>query len=707
MTTEHSPTPASNFNPVMSLLRYKWLSLISLLIVIAVGIVVLQKNAAVPIYAASAKLLVSPKFVNNLTADRSFNLYGNQYFLYVAQQEALIQRRDTLQETLREPAAAQYWLGPNESVEAGAVRLRMNLSTKSKARKNPFITVTLKSPRSEGLEVVLNTLLQVYTKKSQQEYFYDSTGRIQRLLNRKEQLLAAIDQKRIERSKIAEELGVTTFNATSLNPYDQILIDSNKAFSQARRERVEAEAQLKSLDEKQGYKSQSALDSMVDAELNSDPVLKSIKTNLMRQRSARLADVFGMKPTHPERIRADKDVAEIDKYLQSVEQDYAKNIRRRIVRDYRSNVYKAKQIEVALANELSRQSELATQYSHRYNQALVITKEIERTEKQLTAISDRIDFLALESEAPGFVRIDSLAKFPRLTEGGTSKKLIFLLAGLAFALSVGLPILLDTLDRSIRSPSDVHRILGFPPLAWLLEQKDKKDIETQNLSLDNLRRLALVLERDKQAHKTLCFAMTSVKPGGGTSTLTLELANMLTQLGIKTLAVELNAFKPDPRFIGTQSRGLTDIFVNEHFTLGQLQSLIVPATATLPDRLPVGHQHGDHLVTYGRLPEVLNHLNGFYDLILIDSPPILLSADAELLGEVSGGVLLVIEANKVNPGELKRAAHLLERLDPPVVAAVLNRVRPFKGGGYFSELLKEHASRAKVKPSFIKRMLWG
>lgn len=704
MTSESSPAPASNFNPIMSLIRYRWLSLFSLLLVAVLGFFILQQKAGVPSYAVHAKLLVSPKFINNLTTDRSFNLHGNEYSLYVAQQEELIKRADILRETLRQPEAAKYWLYPNESVESGAVRLRINLSTSSTARKDPFITVTLKNAKPDGLAIVLNTLLKVYIKKSQQEYFYDSSGRIQRLLARKEQLLANIEQKRQNRSKIAENLGVTTFNATALNPYDQILIDSNKAFTQARRARVEAEAQLKSLDDKEGYKSQSALDSMVAAELNTDPVLKSIKTNLMRKRSERQADVIGMKSTHPERQRADKDVAAIDEYLRQVEEEYAKNIRQRILKDYQAKVHQAKQIEQALANEVTRQSELATQYSHRYNQALVITNEIERTEKQLTAIGDRVDFLALESEAPGFVRIDTEAKIPRLTEGSTSKKLIVLLLGLAFALGVGLPILLDTLDRRIRAPSDVHRILGFPPLAWILEQKDQK---TKDLSLDNLRRLALVLERDKKSHKTLCFALTSVKPGGGTSTLTLELANMLTQLGIRTLAVELNAFKSDARFMGSEKQGLADMLISEHIVLSQLQNLIVSATPTLPERLPVGSHSGDHLVTYGRLPEILNYLNEYYDLILIDSPPILLSADAELLGEVSGGVLLVIEANKVQPGELKRAAHLLERLDPPVVAAVLNRVKPFKGGGYFAELLKEHATRAKVKPNLLKRLLWG
>ena len=73
---------------------------------------------------------------------------------------------------------------------------------------------------------------------------------------------------------------------------------------------------------------------------------------------------------------------------------------------------------------------------------------------------------------------------------------------------------------------------------------------------------------------------------------------------------------------------------------------------------------------------------------------------------MAGGVLLVIEAGIVAPGELKRAAHLLERLNPPVLGAVMNRVKVFRGGGYFADLLKEYETGAKLQRSWIQRLLW-
>jgi Mrp family chromosome partitioning ATPase len=135
-----------------------------------------------------------------------------------------------------------------------------------------------------------------------------------------------------------------------------------------------------------------------------------------------------------------------------------------------------------------------------------------------------------------------------------------------------------------------------------------------------------------------------------------------------------------------------------------LEEYLLPATETLPVRLPVGITTERHLVTNGKLPALLTELNRYYDLVLLDSPPILLSADTERLSEISGGVLLIVEAGQTQPGELKRAAHLLERLSPPVIATILNRAKIYQGGGYFAELLEEYTTGHKPKHHWIKRL---
>jgi Mrp family chromosome partitioning ATPase len=108
------------------------------------------------------------------------------------------------------------------------------------------------------------------------------------------------------------------------------------------------------------------------------------------------------------------------------------------------------------------------------------------------------------------------------------------------------------------------------------------------------------------------------------------------------------------------------------------------------------------------LAHVLQELQGMYDLVLLDVPPILLSADAELLISCAAAALLIISAERGSAGEIRRAASLLERLAPPVVGAVLNRVRVYDRGGYYAQMLMEYETRERAPDAgFLERFQRG
>ena len=267
------------------------------------------------------------------------------------------------------------------------------------------------------------------------------------------------------------------------------------------------------------------------------------------------------------------------------------------------------------------------------------------------------------------------------------------------------PIAVDYLDKRIKSPVEVGALLGFPPLGWIIERSSPK---TQAFAVDQMRRLALAIERECNAHGTTCIAVTAAKPGEGTTTLVLDLARMLSDIGVRTLAVEANAFKPSARFAAAEE---THGFAAALAGMAKLETAIIPATDVLPDRLPLGDIGDDpHLSIHGELrpalDDALQELKGMYDLVLLDVPPILLSADAELLIGSAGAALLVIAAERVTKGEIRRAARSLERLAPPVVGVVVTRVRVYDGGGYFAEMLKEYETRERATRSgLLARLL--
>jgi succinoglycan biosynthesis transport protein ExoP len=86
----------------------------------------------------------------------------------------------------------------------------------------------------------------------------------------------------------------------------------------------------------------------------------------------------------------------------------------------------------------------------------------------------------------------------------------------------------------------------------------------------------------------------------------------------------------------------------------------------------------------------------------------LFSADAELLIGTAGAALLVISAERVTKGEVRRAARVLERLAPPVVGVVLNRVRVYDRGEYYAEMLREYETLERAAAGgFLARLLRG
>ena len=699
-TTEGQSIPTCKFKPLVSLLKHKWLTLFIILIVSMTGFLMLSKKEK-PVYSTTAVLLVSPKFTPNLDSERGMDLQRTEYQLYIKQQVNLITRSDVLQEALQMPKVRDNWLLPGEILNLGKIRLKQAISVKDK-RGSPFMTITLIGNKAKGLDIVLNSLIDIYLKKSQAENIYDSSGRIERLGQRKSELERLISKNRERRTQIALKLGVTTFQENSSNPYDNILIETMQAHTLARRQRVEAETRLAILIKKQSG-SQTMLDILVNEMLANDSVLRSFKTKLTDRRTELLTQMLGLTPKHPNRRRAEKEMAKIDRDIEQATNKLFKEIHNRLLEKAKAEIYQTQGIEQVLAAELKAQRQQANHYATLYNKALLLSQEMNRSERLLEKIYSRIDFLNTEASAPGFVRLNTSAKQPSSPNKSKQQVIVLMFIVVALGLGIGIPILIDMLDRRIHTPGEIHKMLGFPPIAWILE---RCDLNTEQFANDYLRRMALALERDWHSHKTTTFVLTSVKPGGGTTTLILELAHLLSELGVRTLAMELNAFKPDDRYKGASPYNSLTTLLSKDSHISSPEALVIPATTDLPDRLPIGETPKHYITTYGKLRPVIEQLNTHYDLILLDTPPLLLSSDAELLGKIVGGVLLVVEAGAITPGELKRAAQLLERLNPPVVGSVLNRVKVFRGGGYFAKLLKEYEQGSKIRPGWIKRFLW-
>ena len=194
------------------------------------------------------------------------------------------------------------------------------------------------------------------------------------------------------------------------------------------------------------------------------------------------------------------------------------------------------------------------------------------------------------------------------------------------------------------------------------------------------------------------------KPGAGTSTLVCDLAQELSWMGVPALAVEANAFKPDACYGGgPHYYGLVAALAGQV----KIEDTILPADPPFPDRIPIGETNGwRHIAMMPHVLSALRTLFYRYDIILLDAPPLELSSDAELLVSLADATVVVAEARGITKSEFKRVMSILERLTPPVVGAVLNRVKVVMGV-HAMDIIQEYRSGKKVAVSkWASPWLW-
>ncbi len=690
--------PSMRLDVLGSLRRHRLLSITSFLLALVCGLGVAWVRGK-PKYSAAAVIFVSPRFVANLQDDKEFDLQSNsQYREYVQQNVRTINRFDIVREAIENLGPKQsLWVRPKESMTRATERLQGTLTIEP-VPDTYQILVSLSGGKPNGLATIVNAVVNTFLLKIKTEEFYGSDDRLRNLRDERARLQKDVAEKQQQRATLAQELGVSTFAEGILNPYDKLLVDQKGALADARRDRIQAEAQLAAVEMPGSGKGPNPLQAYALEMVSKDPGLTTLDANLNQRRSVLLANISGLAPDHPGRRAAEKELQELEADRDRAYNSRLKSYMAMILEQKKAEVGKTRQVEKGLTQEVAIQAGQASGFSHGYQEAMGLGQEMDRERKRVDSIEDRISFLSLESRAPGFVRLFSAARPPEFPVKGGRKRLALVSLVAALLLGILIPVTVDYLDPRLHWPGDLQQALGFPVLGWLLEKAEAgKDFEREQVF-----RIASRISQEFQTHGSQIFAFTGVKAGNGTTTVVHNVAHALTQLGIPALAVEANAYRADPRYRSPNSRGLTVVLRGQ----SDIAAEIVPGDDEKPDHLPVGD-----INTLGNLPDlqnlvqVLKQATSVYSIILVDLPPILASVDSELIARSADVVVLVVEAETVSKGEAKRAAKVLTRVNPSAIATLLNRVRLDSAAGFGREA-RDEFYQGTTKPASFWTSPW-
>ena len=276
--------------------------------------------------------------------------------------------------------------------------------------------------------------------------------------------------------------------------------------------------------------------------------------------------------------------------------------------------------------------------------------------------------------------------------GGPFKPNLFfnLLAGLGLGLALGvcLALLLEFINDTIKSPDDVREKLGLAFLGGIPTSKNKViDDLADNAAQISEAYFSTVtsLQFTTETGAPKVLLVTSTRPAEGKSTTSWAIASSFARLGRKVLLIDADMRKPAFVTGGEKQDGLANLLTNQDSVVDHV---VHPEGSEGLYLLPCGPlpPNPAELLSSPRLKAILDEASTHYDVVVIDSPPILGLADTPLLSSSANGVLMVIESGKTRTRAAVEALGRIRQAGANVVGAVLTRYKhDAMGYGYSYE----------------------
>lgn len=444
-------------------------------------------------------------------------------------------------------------------------------------------------------------------------------------------------------------------------------------YTQARAERIEAE---------QRWRAVANVPAAEIPEVQTNATVISLENELATKRG-QLSDL---------RQRYQDDFPEVRQtmaQIASLEGDLGR-ARNQVKNGIRNAYQVALRQEQALQSEVGSVSNQALDEQSLRVQYSLIDRDVEALRDQLEALLTRYNQLTSASN----LRTSTLTVLDEAQVPGAPYSpnivrymLIGLVAGIGSALA--LAILREILDHRIRSVEDVEQQLGLRALGQTPFMKG--DITA---SLDDA--LLPVSEAYASIRATIDFVLagsnrkviqvTSGSEAEGKTTTVVALAARYAALGRKTLVIDMDLRRPSvAKAVGLAQRpafGLLDV-LQDH---AMVPKAVVPGPVNNLDLLLVTERPENPalVLSSGLVHELIEYLRPRYDMILIDSAPVLGLADAPLLSRFVDATVFVIEANGSHVSQIKGSLRRLRAMSANIIGVTLTKYQAVTAGQNYS-----------------------
>ncbi len=560
-----------------------------------------------------------------------------------------------------------------------------------------LVNISYKSHDPDLAATIVNTIADVYIEsylearlevaKKATSWLSDRLGELRQNLQDSEERL----QEYRESEKLVDVQGVRTLDSAELVQLREDYID-------ARQRRTEAQAIYEQV---KGYESLSTDQLLAIPSILNSPIIQRLveMKSASDRRVAELRQRYGQQ--HPSMQAALSEQTEVESDL---------NTRlRTVARGIYSNYQAALRAERALSGQISNTRNRLQNVSRKEVKLRELEREVE-TNRQLYDLflsrGKESDESSKIEEPPA--RVIDAAIPPIYPIGPNKKKFVMAAFVLSGALIIGLIVLLDLLDSSVRTADDVENKLHAPMLGFLpLDKNNKSEYAFRAFVNQNDKsgfaeairtiRTSLVLSSLDNPFKTI--VVTSSIPGEGKSTVSLNIAEALGQME-KVLLIDADMRRPTmSKALGLAqtTMGLSNLIAGK----AKLENCIHRLSDSEIDVIVSGVIPNNPLELIGskQFKALLETLKEQYDRIIIDSAPIHVVSDAQVLSSYADSLIYIVKSNSIPVGIAAKGIKLLRSVNAPLTGVVLNQVDINKASQYdsFYGIYKEYSYTADSK----------
>ena len=703
-----SPREPHLYDYLLILRKHQWLILSFLLLVVTIVSIATFRTR--PVYVATAKIEIDRENPNVLPfqgAD-SYDLMMEDEN-YIETQAKILTSETLALQTVRNSGVATNpdfasENGPSEAIATGSL---------ANQKRPPEISAFLGSlgvkriPNSNLMEVsfestdpqlaarMVNAHLENYIEQNYRSKYEATTQASRWLAGQLDELKVKVERSENARIEYERQNQIWTVDDKQTMT-TQRLGDLNKELTDAQSDRI---------------KKQALYEFAKSGELEAVPQLRenTVLQDLQKRRSdlsvqyTEAVNQYG--PSFPKVLRIQAEIKDVDEQINR----QSKSVVVELESDYRA----ALQLEELRTKALDQQKADTNLMSEKMVQYNILRREAEANkalyEGLLTKLKEAGISAGLRSSNIHVVDPAMIPSYPSRPAKARNIALAFLVGLIG---GIGLALLREYLDNTVKTPDDVETLARLPSLAVVPAFGDGATASRRSGLLrgastnGNEKRIELVAQhlpksQVSEAFRALRTALllsqpdrppqvilvTSALPREGKTTAAANLAVTLAQLGDKTVIVDADLRKPGiTRLLnlGTgKYAGLSSYLAGvSTLDLVTVPHPAIPNLAAIPTG-PLPPNPADLLSSH-RLTEAIAELRTKYKFIVIDSPPIMAATDAVILSVQVDGVLLVVRSGETPKEAFTRTRDLLTSVKSHLLGVVLNAVDASAPDYYYS-----------------------